>query len=166
MKLTVELNLVNQGNQCQFGIEADLDDNAEMDEIQEKTNKATAALKIAVNSVINIKALEYASLTDIISQAWSGMTTRQYKALKGLHKENLRDNMSNMELILNMLAEATTTELSKKKNPQGFKASAEAAKQGRAIAGNTRKQIENETGTSICTSERSSNILDTSEEEK
>ena len=162
MKLTVELNLVNQGNQCQFGIEADLDDNAEMEE----TNKATAALKIAVNSVSNIKALEYASLTDIISQAWSGMTTRQYKALKGLHKENLRDNMSNMELILNMLAEATTTELSKKKNPQGFKASAEVAKQGGAIAGNTRKQIENQTGTSICTSERSSNILDTSEEEK
>ena len=162
MKLTVELNLVNQGNQCQFGIEADLDDNAEMEE----TNKATAALKIAVNSVSNIKALEYASLTDIISQAWSGMTTRQYKDLKGLHKENLRDNMSNMELILNMLAEATTTELSKKKNPQGFKASAEVAKQGGAIAGNTRKQIENQTGTSICTSERSSNILDTSEEEK
>lgn len=60
MKLTVELNLVNQGNQCQFGIEADLDDNAEMDEIQEKTNKATAALKIAVNSVLNIKALNNA----------------------------------------------------------------------------------------------------------
>ena len=94
------------------------------------------------------------------------MTTRQYKDLKGLHKESLRDNMSNMELILNMLAEATTTELSKKKNPQGFKASAEVAKQGGAIAGNTRKQIEKETGTSICTSERGSNILDTPEEEK
>ena len=113
-----------------------------------------------------IKGLEYASLTDIISQAWSGMTTRQYKDLKGLHKENLRDNMSNMELILNMLAEATTTELSKKKNPQGFKASAEVAKQGGAIAGNTRKQIEKETGTSICTPKRGSNILDTNEEEK
>ena len=113
-----------------------------------------------------IKGLEYASLTDIISQAWSGMTTRQYKDLKGLHKENLRDNMSNMELILNMLAEATTTELSKKKNPQGFKASAEVAKQGGAIAGNTRKQIEKETGTSICTPERGSNILDSSTEEE
>ncbi len=113
-----------------------------------------------------IKGLEYASLTDIIFQAWSGMTTRQYKDLKGLHKENLRDNMSNMELILNMLAEATTTELSKKKNPQGFKASAEVAKQGGAIAGNTRKQIENETGTSICTSERGSNILNAPPEEE
>ena len=113
-----------------------------------------------------IKGLEYASLTDIISQAWSGMTTRQYKDLKGLHKENLRDNMSNMELILNMLAEATTTELSKKKNQQGFKASAEVAKQGGAIAGNTRKQIEEKTGTSICTPERGSNILDAPPEEE
>ena len=64
-------------------------------------------------------SFEYASLTDIISKAWSGMSTREYKALKGLHKENLRDNMSNLELILNMLAEATTTELSKEKNPRG-----------------------------------------------
>lgn len=113
-----------------------------------------------------IKGLEYASLTDIISQEWSGMTTRQYKDLKGLHKENLRDNMSNMELILNMLAEATTTELSKKKNPQGFKESAEVAKQGGAIAGNTRKQIEEETGSRICTPERGSNILDVPAEEE
>ncbi len=113
-----------------------------------------------------IKGLEYASLTDIISQAWSGMTTPQYKDLKGLHKENLRDNMSNMELILNMLAEATTTELSKKKNPQGVKESAEVAKQGGSIAGNARKQIEKETGIPVCTLERGSNILDTSTEEK
>ena len=94
------------------------------------------------------------------------MTTRQYKDLKGLHKENLRDNMSNMELILNMLAKATTTELSKKKNLQGFKANAEVAKQDGAIAGNTRKQIEEETGTSICTSERGCNILDAPPEEE
>ena len=94
------------------------------------------------------------------------MTTRQYKDLKGLHKENLRDNMSNMELILNMLAEATTTELSKKKNPQGFKESAEVAKQGGTIAGNARKQIEKETGIPVCTQERCSNTLDIPEEEK
>ena len=98
-------------------------------------------------------SFEYASLTDIISRAWSGMTTCEYKDLKGLHKENLRDNMSNLELILNMLAEATTTELSKEKNPQGFQESAEIAQQGGEIAGETRKQIENKTGKPICTPE-------------
>ena len=98
-------------------------------------------------------SFEYASLTDIISRAWSGMTTREYKDLKGLHKENLRDNMSNLELILNMLAEATTTELSKEKNPRGFQESAEIAQQGGEIAGETRKQIENKTGKPICTPE-------------
>ena len=114
-----------------------------------------------------IKGQEYASLTDIISQAWSGMTTRQYKDFKGLHKENLRDNMSNMELVLNMLAEATTTELSQKKNPQGFKESANVAKQGGIIAGNTRLQIEQETGSPICTPQSGSNNLDNdSEKEK
>ena len=99
-------------------------------------------------------SFEYASLTDIISKAWSGMSTRQYKELKGLHKENLRDNMSNLELILNMLAEATTTELSKEKNPRGYQESAEIAQQGGEIAGETRKQIENKTGKPICTRER------------
>ena len=81
------------------------------------------------------------------------MTTREYKDLKGLHKENLRDNMSNLELILNMLAEATTTELSKEKNPQGFQESAEIAQQGGEIGGETRKQIEGKTGKPICTPE-------------
>ena len=99
-------------------------------------------------------SFEYASLTDIISKAWSGMSTRQYKELKGLHKENLRDNMSNLELILNMLAEATTTELSKEKNPRGYQESAEIAQQGGEIAGEARKQIENKTGKPICTPER------------
>ena len=98
-------------------------------------------------------SFEYASLTDIISRAWSGMSTREYKDLKGLHKENLRDNMSNLELILNMLAEATTTELSREKNPQGYQESAEIAQQGGEIAGETRKQIENKTGKPICTPE-------------
>ena len=98
-------------------------------------------------------SFEYASLTDIISKAWSGMSTRQYKELKGLHKENLRDNMSNLELILNMLAEATTTELSREKNPRGYQESAEIAQQGGEIAGETRQQIENKTGKPICTAE-------------
>lgn len=98
-------------------------------------------------------SFEYASLTDIISRAWSGMSTREYKDLKGLHKENLRDNMSNLELILNMLAEATTTELSKEKNPRGYQQSAEIARQGGEIAGETRKQIEKKTGKPICTPE-------------
>jgi len=79
------------------------------------------------------------------------MTTREYKDPKGLHKENLRDNMSNPELILNMLAEATTTELSKEKSPRGYQESAEIAQQGGEIAGETRKQIENKTGKPICT---------------
>ncbi len=99
-------------------------------------------------------SIEYASLTDIISKAWSGMTTREYKDLKGLHKENLRDNMSNLELILNMLAEATTTELSREKNPQGYQESAQIAQRGGKIAGETRKQIEAQTGKSVCSPER------------
>lgn len=82
------------------------------------------------------------------------MSTREYKALKRLHKENLRDNMSNLELILNMLAEATTTELSREKNPRGYQESAEIAQQGGEIAGETRKQIEEKTGKPICTPER------------
>jgi len=109
------------------------------------------------------QGLEYASLTDIISQGWSGMTTRQYKALKGLHKENLRDNMSNMELILNMLAEATTTELSRKKNPQGFLESAKVAREGGRIAGNTRREIEEKTGIPVCTGKRGPNELEQTE---
>ena len=106
-----------------------------------------------------VKGKEYAFLTDIISRAWSGMSTREYKDLKGLHKENLRDNMSNLELILNMLAEATTTELSKEKNPHGYQESAEIAQQGGEIAGETRKQIEKKTGKSICTPERGDSLL-------
>ena len=105
-----------------------------------------------------VKGKEYAFLTDIISKAWSGMTTREYKDLKGLHKENLRDNMSNLELILNMLAEATTTELSKEKNPQGYQESAKIAQQGGEIAGETRKQIEKKTGKPICTSDRGGSL--------
>ena len=103
---------------------------------------------------------EYASLTDIISKAWSGMTTREYKNLKGLRKENLRDNMSNLELILNMLAEASATELSKQKNPRGFEESARIAKRGGDIAGEARKQLEAQTGVPVCTPDRGGLIED------
>ena len=89
---------------------------------------------------------EYAILTDEIIKAWSGMNTRQYKNLKGIKKENLRDNMSTLELALNMLAEATTTELTKTQNPQGLYENQRIAKKGGSVAGNARKEIEQETG--------------------
>lgn len=92
---------------------------------------------------------QFATLTDIITRAWAGMTTREYKQFKGLKKENLRDNMTNMELILNMLAEATTTEISKERNPETFEESQRVAQQGGQIAGNTRKEIETQTGKSL-----------------
>lgn len=95
---------------------------------------------------------EYAILTNEISKAWSGMTTREYKHLKGLKKENLRDNMSTLEIVLNMLAEATTTELTKTKNPQGLDENKKVAKDGGSIAGNARKEIEKETGQPVITS--------------
>lgn len=95
---------------------------------------------------------EYAILTNEISKAWSGMTTREYKNLKGLKKENLRDNMSTLEIVLNMLAEATTTELTKTKNPQGLDENKKVAKDGGSIAGNARKEIEKETGHPVITS--------------
>lgn len=95
---------------------------------------------------------EYAILTNEITKAWSGMTTRQYKDYKGLKKENLRDNMSTLELVLNMLAEATTTELANATNPQGLEENKQVAKRGGSIAGNARKEIEQETGKPVITS--------------
>ncbi|MCI6272643.1 MAG: phage antirepressor protein, partial [Erysipelotrichaceae bacterium] len=95
---------------------------------------------------------EYAILTNEITKAWSGMTTRQYKDYKGLKKENLRDNMTTLELVLNMLAEATTTELTNTTNPQGLEENKKIAKRGGSIAGNTRKEIEHETGQPVITS--------------
>ena len=97
------------------------------------------------------KGIEYAILTDEISKAWSGMATREYKDLKGLKKENLRDNMSTLELVLNMLAEATTTELTNIHNPNGLEENKKVAKRGGTIAGNTRKEIEADTGKSVIT---------------
>ena len=104
------------------------------------------------------KGVEYAILTDEITKAWSGMTTRKYKNLKGLTKENLRDNMSDLELVLNMLAEATTTELSKTTNPQTFKENVEIAKQGGNVAGNARKEIEEKSGRPVITSKNATEL--------
>lgn len=95
------------------------------------------------------KGQEFATLTDIITLGWSGMTTRQYKQFKGLKTESLRDNMTNMELVLNMLAEATTTEISKQKKPRTVVANRIIAGQGGRIAGNTRREIEAQTGKKI-----------------
>ena len=92
------------------------------------------------------KGVEYAILTDEISRAWSGMTTRQYKKLKGLTKENLRDNMSTLELVLNMLAEATTTQLSKQRQPSTFQENLQTAREGGEVAGSARKDIEARSG--------------------
>ena len=104
------------------------------------------------------KGVEYAILTDEITKAWSGMTTRNYKNLKGLTKENLRDNMSTLELVLNMLAEATTTELSKTANPQTFNENVKIAKQGGSVAGNARKEIEEKSGRSVITSKNATEL--------
>ena len=95
------------------------------------------------------KGVEYAILTDEISRAWSGMSTRQYKNLKGLKKENLRDNMTTLELVLNMLAEATTTQFSKDRKPATFQENLEVAKAGGLVAGRTRKDIESQSNTPV-----------------
>ena len=95
---------------------------------------------------------EYAILTNEISKAWSGMTVRQYKDFKNLKKENLRDNMSTLELVLNMLAEATVTELTNTANPKGLEENKKTARRGGSIAGNTRKEIEKETGKTVINS--------------
>lgn len=92
---------------------------------------------------------EYAILTNEISRAWSGMSTKEYKTFKGLKKENLRDNMTTLELVLNMLAEATTTELTLRTNPQGLEENKAVAKRGGTVAGNARKEIEAQTGKSV-----------------
>ena len=104
------------------------------------------------------KGIEYAILTDEITKAWSGMTTRQYKNLKGLKKENLRDNMSTLELVLNMLAEATTTEISKEQDPQTFAENKSIAREGGEVAGNARKDIEKRTGRPVITSKNAADF--------
>ena len=99
-----------------------------------------------------IQKPEYGILTDDITEAWSGMKTHGYKKLKGLKSQNLRDHMNNLELVLNMLAEATTTEIVRKQDAQGLRPNRKAAREGGAIAGNARKQIEKRTGTPVITS--------------
>ena len=101
---------------------------------------------------------EYAILTDEITKAWSGMTTRQYKNLKGLKKENLRDNMSTLEIVLNMLAETTTTELSKTHRPEGFEESRIVARRGGKVAGDARRAIEADTGRPAVTAENAAQL--------
>ena len=104
------------------------------------------------------KGQEYAILTNEITKAWSGFTTKQYKSFKNLKKENLRDHMTNLELVLNMLAEATTTEISKEKNPKTFKENRKIAKQGGTIAGNTRREIEEKSGKKIVTKQNAKQL--------
>ena len=104
------------------------------------------------------KGKEYAILTDEISRAWSGMSTRQYKNLKGLKKENLRDNMTTLGLVLNMLAEATTTEISKQREPETFSENLAIAREGGEAAGIARKAVEERTGTSVISSKNSAEL--------
>lgn len=106
------------------------------------------------------KGQEYAILTDEITKAWSGFTTKQYKTFKQLKKENLRDHMTNLELVLNMLAEATTAEISKERKPKSFKENEIIAKQGGTIAGNTRKEIEEKTGKKVVTSHNAKQLIE------
>ena len=107
---------------------------------------------------------QYASLTDIITRSWSGKSTRQYKQFKGLHKENLRDNMTNIELALNTLAEASATEISKARNPKGFKQSADVAREGGKIAGDARKQLEKRVGHSVISAAKAADYLPPAED--
>lgn len=104
------------------------------------------------------KGIEYAILTDEITKAWSGMTTRQYKNLKGLKKENLRDNMSTTEIVLNMLAEVSATEISKTDNPSTFEENKNVAKRGGEIAGQARENIEKSTGKSVITNKNATEL--------
>ena len=114
------------------------------------------------------EGLEYASLTDIITREWSGFTTKQYKQHKGLKKENLRDNMTNLEIALNILAEASTTEISKQRDPKGFHQQKKVAKEGGSVAKAARKQLESKLGRSVISNEKASDYLlpEKNEEEK
>ena len=105
------------------------------------------------------EGLEYASLTDIITREWSGFTTKQYKQYKGLKKENLRDNMTNLEIALNILAEASATELSKQRNPYGYRQQKDVAKDGGSVAKAARNQLENKLGRSIISQSKASDYL-------
>ncbi len=105
------------------------------------------------------EGLEFAILTNEITEAWTGLTTKEYKKLKDLKKENLRDNMTNLELVLNMLAETATTEISKKKEPKNLNENKLVARQGGSIAGNARKDIESKTGKKVITGKNAKKLL-------
>ncbi len=105
------------------------------------------------------EGLEYASLTDIITREWSGFTTKEYKHYKGLKKENLRDNMTNLEIAFNILAEASATELSKQRNPKGYKQQTRVAKEGGSVAKAARKQLEGKLGRSVISPAKASDYL-------
>ncbi len=109
---------------------------------------------------------EYASLTDIITREWSGFSTKEYKHFKGLKKENLRDNMTNLEIALNILAEASTTELSKQRNPKGYKQQTKVAKEGGSVAKAARNQLESKLGRSIISEAKASDYLLPNNEEE
>lgn len=106
-----------------------------------------------------VKDWQYASLTDIITQQWSGMTTREYKGFKGLHKEGLRDNMTNVELALNMLAEASTTEISKQRNPKTYNQHANTARSGGNVAKAAREELESRLGHSVISATKATDYL-------
>lgn len=108
-----------------------------------------------------IDGLQYATLTDIITMEWAGLTTKAYKSYKGLKKENLRDNMTNVELLLNSLAEASATELSRNENPKGFKANANVARRGGTVAKVARKQLEDQLGHSVVSTLNARQYLET-----
>lgn len=112
-----------------------------------------------------MNGMQYATLTDIITKEWSGHTTKSYKKLKGLKKENLRDNMTNLELALNILAEASATEISRDKNPKGFVQNAQVAKSGGSVAKAARTQLEKQLGRSVITSAKASDYILPQEDE-
>ena len=112
------------------------------------------------------KGVEYAILTDEISRAWSGMSTRQYKNLKGLKKENLRDNMTTLELVLNMLAEVSATEISQAQNPKGLEQHKKVARAGGEVANKAKKELESKTGKKVVTSKNAKNLHKQIEEKK
>lgn len=112
------------------------------------------------------QGLQYASLTDIITREWSGMSTKEYKHFKGLKKESLRDNMTNMEIALNMLAEASVTELSKQRDPKGFRQQKQVAKDGGSVAKVARKELEVKLGHGVVSSAKASDYLPTLDSDK
>ena len=112
------------------------------------------------------EGIQFASLTDIITRTWSGMTTKQYKYHKGLKKENLRDNMTNLEMALNTLAEASATELSKQRNPNGYEEQKQVAADGGSVAHSARKQLEKQLGRTVISSKKASDYLPSPNDKK